>query len=132
MRAKNFDIEPERGGAHLRLTLYGERNEAQVRAFLPEFVYSYREQPCRAVLVDLRQAIFPAPLSALVQRFSLVANLCPPSRVALLVGNVNAPEALLLAQAIRAARHDVVLTECEAEAEASLRPARLARRLVSA
>ena len=111
MSERNFEIRFDAVENHLVVRLFGTRDDTRVNRFIAAFLERYGAQPSRAVLLDLREAEFPEPLLRFVERFSMVANLCPRSRVAFLVRDVRDPVSLLLSQALRAACHDVTLTD---------------------
>lgn len=122
MNSQNFQIACDDAATHVVVRLFGTRDEARTREFALQFLNVYPAQPIRSLLVDLRQARFPEPLLAFAERFSAVANLCPRSRVVLLAANENDPAAILLAQTVRGARHDVLLTSDHEAAERFLQP----------
>lgn len=122
MERKNFDIIAGSTGDHVVVRLLGTRDEARAHEFLQDFLQIYPAQPIRSLLIDLTRAEFPDPLSSFVGRFSAIANMCPRSKVALLAHNVCHPAVILLAQTIRGACHEVVLTEDEDAAMDFLRP----------
>ena len=117
MEQPTFQIATEDAGRYVCVRLFGTRDEARQREFAASFLALYPAQPIRSVLVDLTGARFPDPLFPCVERFSMVSNLSPRSRVALLTGDMQAPAALLLAQTLRGGCHDVLLTARRAEAE---------------
>lgn len=122
MTERNFDIDFDAAGNHLVVRIFGERDDRRVNDFIGAFLQHYAAQPSRAILLDLREAQFPEPLFRFVERFSMIANLCPRSRVAVLVHDTRSPVSLLLTQALRAACHDVELTDDRHEAARFLGP----------
>lgn len=120
MNERNFEIRFDAVENHLVVRLFGTRDDTRVNRFIGTFLEHYGAQPSRSVLLDLREAEFPEPLFRFVERFSMIANLCPRSRVAVLVRDTQNPVSLLLSQALRAACHDVTLTDDQSEAASFL------------
>jgi hypothetical protein len=121
MKDQSFQIATDSAGTHVVVRLFGTRDGARSREFAQRFLSFYPAQPIRSLLVDLTQAEVPEPLFSFVERFSMVANLCPRSRVALWAADPNSPAAILLAQTVRGACHDVLLTSDREEAERFLK-----------
>ncbi|TGY88187.1 hypothetical protein E5163_10145 [Marinicauda algicola] len=117
MKQPTFQIATDDSGRYVSVRLLGTRDEARQREFAANFLAFYPAQQIRSVLVDLTGARFPDPLFPCVERFSMISNLAPRSRVALLAGDVQAPAALLLAQTLRGGCHEVLLTTRRGEAE---------------
>lgn len=124
MTHDNFQIATNTVENYLLLRLFGTRNAAQRAAFGTQFLRFYRAQPMRSILVDLRAAIYPETDYSLVQFISELASEAPRSRVALWVNNEEDPATFLLAEAIRASGHDVIVTNSRQKAAGFMAPRR--------